>query len=367
MKRTELPKNEEAQREVITKSFDLPALIKEDTTLQTLLEQQGLLFDQIHNEFTGELIDGIQEMKKDEQLYLILKEIFERGRKETHYLDGLIETGIYQALIDGDLAAKYVDGEKVTWQNQEKHTGGNFDKYDGITVKGKPPELSSLMISLIDEGKFPEELLTLYHELIHSQQIGEESKKIDTHFKAAFEPLTQGDIKRSIQKLKKYIPHLKQGKVFPFEMESTELREAQAYRTANYPSESAPASNIVNHIVEAKDAKGNPEYKVQREKLIYAIEIIDIFQALGYTIGDIGKLVQVPSRWDSEQKNYPNIERILEEELQKRNITRYELEKLKAQYRIGQNVERLKMAVIAREEVKKWIAQKKAKTLAEAA
>lgn len=329
-------------KEVPSAEFFEPTENPPEDSREALIDEMNELFAEeqrllriLSSNNTQEVISILKETKEKEQVYLVMKKILERGRKETHFFDGLIEMDVYQTIIDGDMESPKIDGKKVGWRKKIKDFDGIYDVHKGVEIVSGPPRWEDLVTTLAIVGELPQTIKILLHELIHSTQFSAAERWKTISKDALFNPKKNYDS----------IP--------------VELREAQAYRTADFPSRSSNSQDIINTM--------EGSYTTDPEKLEYAIEAIDRLQAAGFTIAEIGKLIILPEKWDDQKKMYPEIEAALSKKLKEQGKTDSNIHHLKQIYRLKQSIDSIKVTLIAREELRTWKAEKDAKALADAA
>lgn len=301
--------------------------------MQDLFAVEQNLLTILGSDNTREITPLVEEAKESEQTYFVMKNILERGRKETHFFDGLIETDIYQALIDGNLEAPKINGVKVAWQKKMEKFAGSFKHHKGVQIAEAPTSSLSIITALSISGDLPNGIKTLFHELIHATQFS---------YSESFKTLMK-DTKEKTAKKYDHTP--------------TELREAQAYRTADFPPRDSRHEDIIENM--------HGSYDTDPQKLEYAIEAIDRLQALGFSINEIGKLIVLPEKWDEQKKIYPAIEAAISQKITEQRTTEKDVPLLKQIYRLKQSIDSIKVALIAREELRKWKAEKEAKKQAQ--
>lgn len=302
--------------------------------MQSLFAQEQNLFKILASDKTEELIPVLEKAKETEQTHLLLKNILERGRKETNFFDGLIETDIYQALIEGDLEASKINGIRIAWRKkmENKKFAASYEHLKGVKIGDGPSSLLSLVTTLSLSGELPDGIKTLYHELIHSRQF-------------SYTESWKTVLRDAGQRGKKY------------DHNPVELQEAQAYRTADFPARNSSHQDIIT--------KMRGSYDTDPEKLEYALEAIDRLQAVGFTIDEIGKLIILPQKWDEQKHVYPEIEAAISAKLREQKRRDIDIHPLKQIYRLKQSIDSTKIALIAREELRKWKAEQDAKKQAQ--
>lgn len=171
-----------------------------------------------------------------------------RIKKETKFLTEYLDYFDYQEFRWGFSNWSNIDGRIRSWRNTlPPNTGGLADIVrKEATLAGPPPTLEDIWVSLAEDGKMPDSFLKAYHEIIHLQQGW-----------------------------------------FCF---STELSEAQAYRTANYPD--ADPRWIYQTMVQAGIY---PE--LNQEKFLYAVDAVDRLKGLGVSNQSMSKIINGVQIW----------------------------------------------------------------------
>lgn len=98
------------------------------------------------------------------------------------------------------------------------------------------------------------------------------------------------------------------GKLFRRKKKHQELKEAQAYRASFFPVHMASRTELAAYMLNAVDEKGKHIHKnMDANKLLFAIDAIDFFNAFGTPQEVISKIIKNPGMWNKEGQYYRNV------------------------------------------------------------
>ncbi|MBI2436837.1 MAG: hypothetical protein HYV41_03805 [Candidatus Magasanikbacteria bacterium] len=320
-------------KEVETRaSFDFDARILELKGQQEKIAQVDCLDDKKVTQIVGEI-------EKSGESFLVMRDTLQRLMNETNYLHDWIESGVLIDIMNADLSnpqANKMSGKP--WNKKNIRGDGLFEDkmIEGrVSVKEKEPENVEFLSVLAQTGEFPKALRVYGHEVVHSYQSKHQSKPINLRGILSF-------LKKRIipEMLKMYF-----GKTEKWQ-KPVELQEVQANRHSNNPPERKNPSELFERF-------GSTGHNTEKKRLKKSIDLVDKFNALGFTVEELGELVQDHGGWDKSVETYPKLESILKKEMNKLGINDTELEKLVEIDRLERGVEREKVKRIVQEELKK--------------
>lgn len=233
-----------------------------------------------------------ERLSTDEKLFAEIntiaseEDLHKAYERATSILSNYMLEGIYR--LDGYNVSKYIrDGfenmskkEKKKWQKRfQKHPiEQNYLKtVDGATERYSSniwPDKRAMLHSFAKDGALPIQAQRYIHGAIDE-----------------------------MHKPKSLI-----GKLFSWRKKGQELKEAQAYRASFLPTELASRTELASYMVNATDNKGRKIHKnLNPDRLIFAIDAIDFFNAFGVSQEDIAKIIRRPGGWDKYGKRYRGV------------------------------------------------------------
>lgn len=229
------------------------------------LEDELELVSSDLNARVEEMTDSLTE----EELERLYVEVMLRIQNETNYFYELEEMGIFENVLDYELGdnfgLKKVGGVRVKWKTRMLQSGGLYDNtFRTAFIREEKPTREKILKKMAQKGKLPGRLRTVFHEIIHSYQF---SGLLFDRYQIIFQDGRPNN--------------------------TQELREVQAYKNEGNSRKGSTKRGIIDHIYDAEDKKGRLLYPgVNKDKLIYATEVIDQLDALGFSPQEIGKIIQ---------------------------------------------------------------------------
>lgn len=304
------------------KLYEIKHRLEEELGIQIREDGKQRLSPERDEELENKLNNLTEEESK--QLYV---EVLSRIQEETNYFHELEEMGVLSNVLEHDLNDRFglrkIGGIRVKWNSSVPQNLGHYSGLLGMAfVRGPKPSKEQILKSLFSKGVLPKDLLILFHEIAHSYQFP--TSFIETYHLMAQE----GSLKKG-----------------------EELGEVHANRVASDPTFSNTKRRLIeDKILYKKDRKGKLLYPgVDIDKLIYAVEVIDQLNALGFTPQEIGKIIQeelIPSK-----EGYARI--VILKKMQELDIDEQDLENLVQADKVERQIARLRAMQIIQEELDK--------------
>lgn len=323
-----------------------------DIDFEKLLKEQRELEDKPRMDVM-ERIDLMDEITEGEGLDPLYANVINRIDQETDYFEKFKETGLFPVISSG-LRTEKIDGvEEIIWGSEDLKVTGHFNfRTRNILMKYPRPDREIILSSLAFDGFLPEELNVLQHETVHSLQHRSGRPLITGPYDKLrvmgllaiiwVESITRGGVNKDrILRLASGLLH-------------DELREVQAHRSSDPETYWGPERRLLTKkgvVDRIKGAKGYSHLSV--DQLIYGIDAVDKLNALGFSLQQVGEIIQDCGRWNKKTLSYPKIDQIIEEQLSAKDWTAGDLENKVLEDRVKKNIARLKAMHIAQEELRK--------------
>lgn len=259
------------------------------------------------------------------ELRLVYDSVNERINQETEYFKIYEELGLLDVILAGFEGVEEVT-EEVQWQCWGMRAGGDYNPSTGIIrIAGyRQPDSSSqasVIYSLADDGTLGRPLTVLAHEKLHELQ---------------YSTLT-------------FFEWIWDGWRF---REPTELMEVQARMAESGKENSLSKIKLIGRISQARDTAGVLFYpRVNIDRLIYAVTVVDQMVALGLSVVEIGRMVMLCGMWARNKGIYPKIQKFIDKEMVSQGLTVDDLDNLVLAKNLQREVDRLKARKIVQEEL----------------
>lgn len=284
----------------------------------------------VTREKAGQFDSTLHELNET-QLKNLYEMIFARIERETNYFHQLEELDIMDNIVENKLedwgGLRRIGGANIKWESSRPQSRGVYNWRTNIaSVKKSRPRMFETLQSLAVDGRLPDSLRTLTHEVTHGK-----------HFPA----LGKGLLSEFYYRLTHW-------------MNDQGLEEIYANRSANRSMDVSTKLSLINRLRNKTDCFGNPLYArecddVNVKNWSEAVIVIDQLEALGFTTDKIGELVKdyyFPNGKDS-------IKKVIETKMQELGLDEGDLENLVQAHRVEAEINRLKVMKIVQEELER--------------
>lgn len=299
-------------------------------------------YDFLSDGQVDEALVKAQEKKVD--TFLLMKDVLEKVQQETGHFHDLVEMGFYTDLINYNWIEPEIQGQTLEWGNDKMKGRGHYVTKQvfgkgKIELRKEAPKPEEVVSDLAKTGYLPKVIGTLGHEIVHSYQTTGQLRELPSTVQGLLAQFTEN--LRSVQS-------------------NGELKEAQAHRF-NHPIEKKNTKELSDKIVTKRTFdKSRLMYDgFVKEKIDYGVKAVDYLSALGLDVQEISGLISHHGGWDEETQTYRSIEKRIKEEMQKKGLSKEELDKLVQVDSAERAVEREKARIVIHEELKKFLLKNK--------
>ncbi|MEK9153472.1 MAG: hypothetical protein AAB723_02645 [Patescibacteria group bacterium] len=315
-----------------TLAIDFDELLQQKQELEskTLMDKQEIL------KIFREMPHNSESINKNfiDQIY---KTVMERIRKETNFLHEFDE--IQRAINMASNGQKHADKIEIKWGADDLrgalgeyiHTyDKNGDRKREIKIQVKQPGHGEILMRLALRGRLPVGIEVFMEEVTHSLQ-SPDLPDLD-HIKDNLKGILNFTVWRFMSEHQR------------------EIRESQGYRISTMRKENKSFAKLFQHLQKFA-SPGMP--MMNDEKILYSIEAIDKLSALGFGVEEMAEIVRDCGLWSKQRAMYPRVEEAIESKRKQMNISEGDVESLVMADKIGRDIEKIKVMLIAQEELKK--------------